>query len=121
LVGWNRRTQGSALIFDPEPSAFTVAWTLPFPRQPGAIKAKILVCHGALDPHVPITQVNAFVEEMNRASTDYQLIVYGSAMHGFTHEAGLKMPGVQYNAPADHRSSAAIHNFLTEAFASSND
>lgn len=86
------------------------------PAQPGAIKAKILVCHGALDPHVPITQVNGFVEEMNRAATDYQLIVYGGAMHGFTHEAGPKMPGVEYNPLADHRSSIAIHNFLTETF-----
>jgi hypothetical protein len=82
---------------------------------------KTLVCHGELDRHVPIIQVNAFVEEMSRAATDYRLIVYGSAMHGFTHEAGPKMPGVEYNALADHRSSIAIHNFLTEAFASSND
>jgi dienelactone hydrolase len=87
------------------------------PAQPGAIKAKILVCHGALDPHVPLTQVNAFVEEMNRAATDYQLIVYGGAMHGFTHEAGPKMPGVEYNPLADHRSSAAIQTFFAELFA----
>src|SRR5437879_2006671 len=34
------------------------------PAQPGSVKAKILVCHGALAPHVPMTQVDAFVEEM---------------------------------------------------------
>lgn len=45
--------------------------------QPGMVKAKILVCHGALDPHVPITQVNEFVQEMNQAGADWQLIVYG--------------------------------------------
>jgi dienelactone hydrolase len=86
------------------------------PSQPHAVRAKIFVCHGALDPQVPITQVNAFVEEMNRAAIDYQLIVYGGAMHGFTHESGPQMPGVAYNAQADSRSSAAIQTFFSELF-----
>ena len=29
-----------------------------------SVKAKILVCHGALDPYVPMEQLNAFIEEM---------------------------------------------------------
>ena len=53
--------------------------------QAGAVKAKILVCHGALDPQVPIAQVNDFITEMTDAATDWQLIVYGGALHGFTH------------------------------------
>jgi dienelactone hydrolase len=57
---------------------------------------KILVCHGALDPHVPITEVNAFVQEMNEACADWQLIVFGGAMHGITHETGAAVPGVAY-------------------------
>ena len=85
-------------------------------RQSGAIKAKILVCHGALDPHVPLTQVNAFVQEMNEASADWQLIVYGGAMHGFTHETGPVMPGVAYDATADARSASAMQGFLSELF-----
>jgi dienelactone hydrolase len=86
------------------------------PAQPHTIRAKILVCHGALDPHVPMTQVSAFVEEMNRAAADYQLIVYGGALHGFTHESPSQMPGVAYNAQADSRSSAAIKTFLSDLF-----
>jgi dienelactone hydrolase len=86
------------------------------PAQPRTIKAKILVCHGALDPHVPMAQVSAFVEEMNRAATDYQLIVFGGAMHGFTHESASQMRGVAYNAQADSRSSAAIRTFFSEIF-----
>ncbi|MCU1241801.1 MAG: hypothetical protein JWO71_2527 [Candidatus Acidoferrum typicum] len=84
--------------------------------QIGAVKAKILLCHGALDPHVPITQVNAFVQEMNEAGADWQLIVYGGAMHGFTHETGPAVPGVAYNAVADARSSAAMQTFFREVF-----
>jgi dienelactone hydrolase len=84
--------------------------------QAGGVKAKILVCHGSLDPHVPMTQVNAFVQEMNDAGVDWQLMVYGSAMHGFTHETGPAVPGVAYNAMADARSATAIQDFFNETF-----
>ena len=83
--------------------------------QPGSIKPRILVCHGALDPHSPPAHVAAFVEEMNGAAADFQLIVYGGAMHGFTHETATgQTPGVLYHAPSDARSSAAIRAFLEE-------
>ncbi len=89
----------------------------PRPARAGNVKAKILVCHGAIDPHVPMAQVNGFVEEMNGAGADWQLIAYGGAMHGFTHETGPYPPGVAYNALADARSSAAIREFFGEIFA----
>jgi dienelactone hydrolase len=89
------------------------------PAQPASMHAKILVCHGALDPHVPMAQVAAFTEEMTRAGADYQVIVYGSAMHGFTHEnATGQQPGVAYHAQSDRRSSAAIQAFFDDVLAS---
>lgn len=88
----------------------------PRPAQPGTVKAKILVCHGALDPYVPITQVSGFVQEMNQAGADWQLIIYGGAMHGFTHKHGPALPGVSYHAPSDTRSATAIQHFLAELF-----
>ena len=90
------------------------------PEQPARVKAKILVCHGALDPHVPITHVTTFIEEMNQAGADWQLNVYGGAMHGFTHEhaVGGGTPGVAYHASADARSSGAIQAFFAEIFGS---
>jgi dienelactone hydrolase len=85
--------------------------------QPSSIRARILVCHGALDPHVPMSQLTAFAEEMKNAGADYQLIVYGNAMHGFTHEnATGQQPGVLYHAQTDARSSIAIHDFFKELF-----
>ena len=88
------------------------------PAGPSSIGARILVCHGALDPHVPMSQVTAFADEMKAAGADYQLIVYGSAMHGFTHETATgQQPGVQYHAKTDARSSVAIQTFLAELFA----
>jgi dienelactone hydrolase len=88
------------------------------PAQNATVKAKLLVCHGALDPHVPAGDVTAFLEEMKLAGADYQLIVYGGAMHGFTHldADGSKMPGVAYNALADARSWTAMQAFFTQLF-----
>lgn len=80
------------------------------PAQLATVKAKLLVCHGALDPHVPMTQVTAFGEEMTAAGVDWQVILYGGAVHGFTHQ------GDAYHAVADARSSQAIASFLAEVF-----
>jgi dienelactone hydrolase len=87
------------------------------PAEPGAVTAKVLVCHGALDPHVPLTDVTAFAGEMSHAQADWQLIMYGGAMHGFTHEHAVPgaMPGVAYDAVADQRSFLATRAFLAEA------
>jgi dienelactone hydrolase len=93
------------------------------PAQPGAVTARILVCHGASDPHVPPGDVTAFAEEMNRADADWELIMYGRAVHGFTHRHAVPgapgaMPGVAYDRLADERSFAAARAFLAEALAS---
>jgi hypothetical protein len=55
---------------------------------------------------------------MNLAGVDWQLIMYGGAQHGFTHSHAIPgaIPGVEYNAHADHRSFAAASTFLAEAF-----
>jgi dienelactone hydrolase len=87
------------------------------PAEPSSIRARILVCHGALDPHVPMSQVIGFAEEMKNAGADYQLIVYGNAMHGFTHETATgQQPGVRYHAQTDARSLVAIQDLFQEVF-----
>jgi dienelactone hydrolase len=90
------------------------------PARPGTVTARILVCHGASDPHVPPGDVTAFAEEMNRAEADWELIMYGRARHGFTHRHAVPgapgaMPGVAYDRRADERSFAAARAFLAEA------
>jgi hypothetical protein len=68
---------------------------------------------------IPMFQCRTLVrlsKKMNHAGLDWQLIVYGGAMHGFTHEAGPTIPGVAYHAPSDLRSATAIKNFLVELF-----
>jgi dienelactone hydrolase len=89
------------------------------PAQPGAVRARLLVCHGALDPHVPLSDVTAFSEEMNGAGADWQLIIYGGALHGFTHSDAIPgaVPGVAYDPATDSRSFSATRSFLAEVFA----
>ena len=89
------------------------------PAQPGAVTARILACHGAADPHVPPADVAAFAAEMNHAGADWQLVMYGRAQHGFTHQHAVPgaVPGVAYDRLADERSFAAVRAFLAEALA----
>lgn len=82
------------------------------PAEPGAVGARVLVCHGAADPHVPMSQVVAFTEEMRAADADWQLIMYGRALHGFTHRQPSATPGVAFDADADRDSFAAASAFL---------
>jgi dienelactone hydrolase len=90
----------------------------PAPAEPGSVRARVLACHGARDPHVPLAQVTAFAEEMDRAGADWELVMYGGAMHGFTHSgaAWKSVPGVAYHAEADARSFAAARAFLAVVF-----
>jgi dienelactone hydrolase len=76
----------------------------------------VLVCHGASDPHVPLADVSRFAEEMTEAGADWQLIMYGGALHGFTHRHAIPgaTTGVAYDGTADRRSFAAVKTFLDE-------
>jgi dienelactone hydrolase len=89
----------------------------PQPAEEGSIKARILACTGALDPLVPLADVTAFQEEMAAARADWQLIVYGKALHSFTNPnvAGGYDPRMDYDPLADRQSWAAALLFLEQA------
>lgn len=64
------------------------------PAKAGELKAKVLVCHGAIDPFVPPAEVAAFEKEMQDAKADWQLVSYGNAVHSFTNPAAKgEIPG----------------------------
>jgi Dienelactone hydrolase and related enzymes len=90
--------------------------TLDINRNP--IKAKILVCHGVDDPFVPMSQVEAFIKEMNERKADYQIIMYADAVHSFTEKAAGndKSKGTAYNELADKRSWNHMLLFFQEIF-----
>ena len=90
----------------------------PNPNDAQKIKGRVLVLHGADDPYVPDEQVAAFKREMSYADVDWQLIMYGEAVHSFTDPNAGNNPstGVAYNAEADQRSWAAMNRFFAEIF-----
>jgi dienelactone hydrolase len=89
----------------------------PTPADGKKIKCKVLACHGADDPFVPVKDRTAFEDEMRNAGVDWQLIQYGGAVHSFTDwNADGSMKGAQYNEPADKRSWADLQQFLAECF-----
>jgi len=89
------------------------------PAQPGDVKGKVLVCHGAADPHVKPAEASAFREEMDAAAADWQMIYYAGAVHAFTNPGAGSDPskGVAYDAAADRRSWQHMRAFFDEIFA----
>jgi dienelactone hydrolase len=87
----------------------------PKPDDAQKIRGKILVCHGAMDPLVPLAQVAAFEEQMSKTNVDWQVCVYGGAMHAFTNPAA-NVEGMAYHAAADRRSWNAMLALFEEVF-----
>ncbi len=82
------------------------------------IKAKVLILTGAEDPFVPPDKVVAFWQAMRSAGVDWQLDVYGGAVHSFTNPASGndKSKGVAYNKEVDLRSWGAMELLFAEIF-----
>lgn len=82
------------------------------------IRARILALHGADDTHVDWEQVTAFRREMQKAGVDWQLHVYGGAVHSFTNPDSGNDPsrGIAYDERADRRSWQAMQAFFDEIF-----
>jgi len=90
------------------------------PAQPGEVKAKLLVLHGADDPSNPPALVQQFKDEMNSAGTIYQFIAYSGAVHAFTDPSVGNDPskGVAYNEAADKASWLEMKKFFKTVFGS---
>lgn len=88
----------------------------PNPADAASIKGKVLVFHGAEDPHYKDDHVIAFMNEMRGAKVDYQVVFLGGAVHSFTvPEAGNDpSKGSAYDAKADARSWRMLLDFLKE-------
>ena len=90
----------------------------PMPAKAGELKARVLVCHGAIDPFVPDNEILDFRQEMTVAKADWHFVAYGGAVHSFTNpdvdKAGIE--GAKYNEKADKRSWEAMKDFFNEVF-----
>jgi len=88
-------------------------------------KARILICHGALDPSMKQEKIDAVLKSLNDGKADYEFKQYAGAYHAFTNpdadkiaEANPGMKGfIAYSPTADHRSWADMQTFFDEIFA----
>ncbi len=90
----------------------------PDPSDAENIMGRVLVCHGAADPYVPMEQVEAFWKEMNDANIDWVFTAYGNAVHSFTNPNSGDDPsqGAAYNEKADKRSWQDMKDFFDSIF-----
>ena len=88
------------------------------PAGPGAVKARVLVCHGDADPMVPREDVIAFWNEMDAAGAQWHFHSYGGVKHGFTDPGSdaRGLPAIAYDASADRQSWAAMLSLFDEVF-----
>jgi dienelactone hydrolase len=91
-------------------ATFHAALPVPTPEHAKAIKARILICHGADDSFIPQETIDQFKAALDGAKVNYQFTSYPGAVHSFTVPGADKvgMKGLAYNAAADQQSWAAM-------------
>jgi dienelactone hydrolase len=90
----------------------------PNPSDGKNIRARVVVLQGADDPYVKPSDILAFQNEMRSHGVDWEMTVYGGAVHSFTDvSAGSDAKtGAAYNEKADARSFQAFTDLLNELF-----
>jgi len=98
--------------------SFHGALMVPDDKQTKAVKAKLLICHGALDSFIPEDACQKTRAALDKGRVDYAMIYYAGALHSFTNPEADKrgLQGMAYNANADRRSWAAMSELFGEAF-----
>lgn len=83
------------------------------------IKAKVLICHGAMDKFISEETAQKFREALDAGGVNYEMCYYGGAVHGFTvpGSEARHIPGIGHNADADRRSWASMKRLFDEVFA----
>lgn len=85
-------------------------------------KAKLLICHGAIDPFITKEALDTFLRSLDEGKFDYRFISYSGAVHAFTNPGADELGAtnglpIVYNSAADRRSWADMRVFFDEVFA----
>lgn len=81
------------------------------------IEGSLLILHGHDDPLVSPEDIRNIQEEFTRAHVDWQMNIYGHAVHAFTNpEAADIKNGFAFEGNANRRSWLAMSNFFEEIF-----
>lgn len=90
----------------------------PNPADGKNIKATVVALQGADDPFVKPADIAAFQKEMRENNVDWEMTVYGGAVHGFTDTTAGDDPkkGMAYNPKADKRSFEVLTDLVHDIF-----
>lgn len=81
------------------------------------IKGALLMLHGHDDPLVSREDIYAIETEFTKAGVDWQIHIYGHAVHAFTNPVVHDVKsGMAFNEKANHRSWQSMRNFFDEVF-----
>jgi dienelactone hydrolase len=86
------------------------------PAGKGAIKAKVLVLHGAADPVSPKAHRDMLEAEMDAAGACWMMLSFGGVVHAFTDPHANFLPVAKYDEPAARYTTAMTDAFITDAF-----
>ncbi len=89
----------------------------PLPAAPGAVRASLLVLHGARDKIVPASEIPPFKDEMERAGASCRLVVYSEAGHAFSNPEAPDNPaeGSSYHPETARKAWLEMLSFFAEA------
>ena len=95
---------------------------VPTPEQAAAVKGRVLICNGAIDPNVKPDQLQAQLKAYDQGKVDYAFVNYAGALHAFTNPEAtrvaqaLNLPGIGYNEAAARRSWQHMRDLFAEIF-----
>jgi dienelactone hydrolase len=90
--------------------------TNPNPVVPGTpcnIKGRVLAIHGSADPVTPKPMMDAFEEEMTEAKVDWQVMMFGGAVHSFCDPTANGGP-TRYDEKLCRKSYMLMRDFFAE-------
>jgi len=90
--------------------------TNPNPVVPGTpcnIKGRVLAIHGSDDPITPKPMMDAFADELTQAKVDWQVMMFGGAVHSFCDPTANAGP-TRYDEKLCRKSYRLMQDFLAE-------
>jgi dienelactone hydrolase len=90
--------------------------TNPNPAVPGTpcnISGRVLAIHGSADPVTPKPMMDAFEEELTKAKVDWQVMMFGGAVHSFCDPTANAGP-TRYDEKLCRKSYMLMRDFFAE-------
>ena len=83
------------------------------PGTPCNIKGRVLAIHGSADPVTPKPMMDAFEEELTKAKVDWQVMMFGGAVHSFC-DPTVNAGPTRYDEKLCRKSYLLMHDFFAE-------